>query len=150
MNNVVNLTGRYFVTVYGPDGAVKGKSESDNVVTTVGKEFIASFLKSAALAAATFTAKYIGVGTDTSAEAAAQTTLGTELARHTGTVSYTSGGILNVTATFPTGAAVGAVVEFGLLSSASNGTLLSRTVKAAAYNLTASDYIIVNYQMTFS
>lgn len=147
--NELKLTGRYYVKVYGPDG-LKAEWNDSNVVTTVGKEFIASFLKSAALAAATFTAKYIGVGTGTGAEAVGDTGLGTELARHTGTASYTSGAIYNITATFPTGAAVGAVVEFGLFSSSSAGTLLSRNVKASAYNLTSSDYVVVNYQLTFS
>lgn len=148
MNPIV-LKGRYFVTVYGPGGE-KERFEGDNVVTTVGKEFMASFLRSAALAAATFTAKYIALGTGSSAESVADTAMGTESARHTGTVSYTSGGIYNVTATFPTGAAVGAVIEFGLLSSASNGTLLSRNVKAAAYNVTANDYVVVNYALTLA
>jgi hypothetical protein len=147
--NSIKATGTYYVKVYGPEG-LKASWEGPNVVTTVGKEFIASFIKSAAAAAATFTAKYIAVGTGTGAEAAADTGMGTELARHTGTASYTSGAIYNVTATFPTGAAVGAVVEFGLLSSATAGTLLSRNVKAAAYNVTATDYIVVNYAMTFS
>ena len=147
--NSVKPVGRYYVSVYGPEG-LKASWDGPNVVTTVGKEMMASFLRSAALAASTFTAKYIAVGTGTGAEAAADTAMGTELARHTGTVSYTSGGIYNVTATFPTGAAVGAVVEFGLLSSSAAGTLLSRNVKSAAYNVTATDFIVVNYQMTLS
>jgi hypothetical protein len=146
----LKLTGRYFVSVYGPDGRLKEEAATDNVVVTHGKEFIASFLKSAALAAATNTAKYLAVGTGTGAESVSDTALGTELARHTGTVSYTSGGIYNVVATFPTGAAVGAVIEFGLLSSASAGTLLSRTVRSQAVNIGALDYVVVNYQMTFS
>jgi hypothetical protein len=146
----IKLTGRYFVSVYGPDGKLRARDESPNIVTTVGKEFMASFLKSAALAASTFTAKYVAIGTGSSAESAADTALATESARHTGTVSYTSGGIYNVTATFPTGAAVGAILEFGLLSSGTAGTLLSRSVKSAAYNLTSSDYIVVNYAMTLS
>lgn len=147
--NAVKPIGRYCVSVYGPEG-LKSSWEGPNVVTTVGKEFMASFLRSAALAASTFTAKYIGVGTGTGAEAVGDTALGTELARHTGTVSYTSGGIFNVTATFPTGVAVGAVIEFGLFSTATAGTLLSRNVKAAAYNVTATDFIVVNYAMTLS
>ncbi len=146
----MELHGEYYITVYGPDGKVRDRHCQPNVVTTVGKEFIASFLKSAALAASTFTAKYVGIGTGVGAEAAGDTTLGTELARQTGTVSYTSGGILNVLATFPTGAAVGAVIEFGLFSSGVAGTLLSRTLKSSAYNLGANDYIVVAYQMTFS
>ncbi len=146
----IELHGQYYVTVYGPDGLVKDRYTGPNVVTTVGKEFVSSFLKSAAAAAATFTAKYIAVGTGTGSESASDTSLGTELARQAGTASYTSGAIYNVTATFTTGAVVGAVVEFGLLSSSVNGTLLSRNVKSAAINLGASDFLVVNYQLTFS
>lgn len=150
MNDSIKLVGRYFVTVYGPDGKPKDSGEGPNVVTTVGKEQLASFLRSAAAAASTFTAKYIAVGTGTGGETAGDTAMGTESTRHTGTVSYTSGGIYNVTATFPTGAAVGAIVEFGLFNSNTAGTLMSRNVKSAAYNVTASDYIVVNYQLTFA
>ncbi len=146
----MELHGDYYITVYGHDGKVRDQHHQPNVVTTVGKEFIASFLKSAAGGALTFTGKYLAIGTGVGAEAAGDTTLGTELARQTGTVSYTSGGIYNVVATFATGAAVGAVIEFGLFTTATAGTLLSRTVKSAAYNLGASDYIVVAYQMTFS
>jgi hypothetical protein len=146
----IHVDGRYFVSVYGEDGKLKSHEEIPNLVTTNGKEFLASFLKSAAAAASTFTCKYLAVGTGSSAESAADTTLGTELARQTGTVSYTSGGIYNVTATFATGAAVGAVIEFGLLSSSTGGTLLSRTTRSGAYNLTSTDFIVVNYQLTFS
>lgn len=147
---MIKLLGRYYVTVYGPTGELKAELEGPNVVTTSGKDFIASLLKSAALAASTFTAKYVAVGTGSSAETVADTTLGTEVARHTGTVSYTSGGVYNVTATFPTGAAVGAIIEFGLLSSSTAGTLLSRQVKTTAVTVGASDFVVVNYAMTFS
>jgi len=145
----LKLSGRYFVTLYGPEGAVKEKREGDNVVTTVGKEFLASFLKSAAAAAATFTCKYIAIGTNSTGEAVGDTALGTESARHTGTVTYTSGGIYNVTATFAAGTGTGAIVEYGLLSSSANGTLFSRDTESVI-NKGASDTLTVNYQLTFS
>lgn len=145
----LELKGHYYVTLYGPDGSVKDHRWGQNVVTTVGKEFIASFLKSAALAASTFTAKYIAIGSDTTAEAAANTALGTELSRHTGTVSYTSGGIFEVTATFAAGSGTGAIAEYGLFSSASAGTLLSRDTESVI-NKGASDTLTVLYQLTLS
>jgi hypothetical protein len=145
----VTLKGRYFVRLYGPDGGLKDERVGDNVVTTVGKEFIASFLKSAALAASTFTAKYPAIGTDATAEAAANTGLGTEVSRHTGTVSYTSGGIYEVVATFATGSGTGAIVEYGLYSSSTGGTLLSRDVESAI-NKGANDTLTITYQLTFS
>ena len=54
---------------------------------------------------------------------------------------------------FPRAAPVELEVGSGkglFLSSASAGTLLSRNVKSAAYNVTATDYLVVNYQMTLS
>lgn len=143
------LKGRYFVTLYGPDGKVKDYREGDNVVTTVGKEFLASFLSSATAGAATFTAKYIAIGTGSTAEAAGDTALGTEVARSTGTASYLSGGIFQVTATFATGSGTGAIVEYGLFSSNSAGTLISRDTEAAI-NKGASDTLTAVYQMTLS
>lgn len=143
------LKGRYFVTLYGPDGAMKDYREGDNVVTTVGKEFIASFLKSAALAAATNTAKYIAIGTGSGAESASDTAMGTEVSRHTGTVTYTSGGIVEIRATFATGSGTGAIVEYGLLSSNANGTLISRDIESVITK-GANDTLTVVYQMTFS
>lgn len=144
-----SLKGKYFVTLYGPDGEIKDHRVGDNVVCTNGKEFLASFLKSAALAAATFTCKYIAIGTGTSAESAADTALGTEASRSTGTVSYVSNQIYQVTATFATGSGTGAIVEYGLFSSSSGGTLLSRDVETAV-NKGANDTLTVTYQLTIS
>lgn len=104
--------------------------EGDNVIATNGKEFLASFLYSAAVAASTFTCKYVALGTDATAEAAANTALGTELTRTTGTVSYVSNQMYQVTATFASGSGTGAIVEYGLLSSSTGGTLLSRDTES--------------------
>ncbi len=146
---MVEMQGRYFATLYGPDGAFKQSVCGHNVVTSVGKEFLASFLKSAALAAATFTAKYLAIGTDTTAESASDTAMNTEVSRHTGTVSYVSNQILQVTATFAAGSGTGAITEYGLFSSNTAGTMLSRDIEAVI-NKGASDTLTVVYQMTFS
>jgi hypothetical protein len=145
----VTLKGKWFVELYGPDGELKDKKEGHNVVCTNGKEFLASFLYSAAAAASTFTCKYIGIGTDSTAEAAAQTALGTESARHTGTVSYVSNQIYQVKATFGTGMGTGAIVEYGLFSSSTGGTMLSRDVEAAI-NKGANDSLTCTLQLTLS
>lgn len=145
----IELKGRYFVRLYGPDGALKQEASGENVVTTVGKEFIASFLMSSALAAATFTAKYIAIGSDSTAEAVGNTALGTELARQTATASYTSGGIYELVATFTTGTGTGSIYEYGLFSSSSAGTMLSRDTESLITK-GANDTLTVTYQMTFS
>ena len=143
------MKGEWFVTLYGPDGEVKDYRQGYNVVTTVGKEFLASFMYSAALAAATNTCKYIAIGTDATAEAAGNTILGTEVSRNTGTVTYLAGQIYQVTATFATGSGTGAIVEYGLLSSNSVGTLIARDTESVI-NKGASDTLTVVCQLTFS
>ena len=145
----VKMKGEWFVTLYGPDGQVKDRRQGFNVVTTVGKEFLASFLASACAAASTFTGRYIAVGTDSTAEAAANTALGVELSRHTGTVSYISGQIFQITATFAAGSGTGAIAEYGLFSSASAGTLIARDTESVI-NKGASDTLTVVAQLTIS
>lgn len=147
--SMLKLEGKYFVRLYGPDGTLKDYREGHNVVTTVGKEFMASYFYSGAIAASTFTAKYIAIGTDATAEAVGNTTLGTELSRHTGTAAYVSGAIYQISATFATGSGTGAIVEYGLLSSNTGGTLLSRDTEAVV-NKGANDTLTVTYQLTLS
>lgn len=149
MQETLTLKGRYFAYVYGPDGELKDSRAGNNVVCTNGKEWLASFMSSAAAAAATNTARYLAVGTDSTAEAASNTALGTEVARHTGTVSYVSGQIYQVTATFATGVAAGAIVEYGLFDSNSAGTMLSRDTEGVM-TVGASDTLTIIYQLTFS
>ena len=145
----VALKGRWKAVLRGPDGQVKQEIEGDNVVCTNGKEFLASFLSSAAAGAATFTMKYVGIGTDATAEAAANTALGTELARQTGTASYVSNQIYRVTATFAAGTGTGAIVEYGLFSSSTGGTLLNRDTESVV-NKAAGDTLTVQCDLTIS
>lgn len=141
----------YWKATLESGGVVREYTEGPNVICTNGKEFLASFLYSAAVAASTFTCKYVGIGTDATAEAAAQTALGGELARTTGTVSYVSNQMFVITATFPSGSGTGAIVEYGLFSSAATGsgssTMLSRTVQSTI-NKGASDSLTSVLQIT--
>jgi hypothetical protein len=140
------LDGYWTVYLHRGDQLVQ-KVEGHNVVTTAGKEFLASFLYSSAVAAATFTCKYVGIGTDATAEAIGNTALGTEAARTTGTVSYVTGGIFQVTATFTSGVGTGAIVEYGLLSAAAAGTLLSRDTESVI-NKGANDTLTTIVRIT--
>ena len=146
---VFKLSGKWKAELRGPDGQLKDVKIGSNVICTNGKEFLASFLQSAAAGASTFTMKYIGIGTDATAEAAANTALGVELARHTGTVSYVSNQIYQVKATFAAGTGTGAVVEYGLFSSSSAGTMLARDTESVI-NKGAADTLTVTAQITIS
>jgi hypothetical protein len=149
MSEKLSLSGRYMAKLYGPDGQLKQEVVGPNVVCTNGKEFRASFMYSAAVAASTFTMKYLAIGTGAGAEAEADTGLGTEVSRTTGTVSYVSNQIYQVTATFATGSGTGAITEYGLFSSNTGGTMLSRDLEDVI-NKGANDTLTVVYQLTIS
>ena len=149
MTNSLELQGQYYVRLYGPDGALKAERSGHNVVTTVGKEFLANFLKSAAAAASTFTGRYLAIGSDATAEAVGNTALGTELSRQSASATYTSGGIYELVATFATGSGTGSIYEYGLFSSLTAGTMLSRDTESLITK-GANDTLVVTYQLTFS
>lgn len=148
-NPVFRISGKWQAVLTDPSGNVKDSRAGSNVVCTNGKEFLANFLHSAALAPATFTMRYIAIGTDATAETAANTTLGIEAARHTGTVSYVSNQIYQVKATFGAGLGTGAIVEYGLFSSNAAGTMLARDTEAVI-NKGAGDTLTVTAQFTIS
>jgi hypothetical protein len=148
MAKSAQLTGRWYITLYGPDGAIKDQKQGQNVITTNGLDFLASFLHSA-VTAASFDMKHIAIGTDSTSEAASNTALGTESARTTGTVSYVSDAIYRVTATFGSGTGTGAIVEYGLFSSGTGGTMLSRDTESVV-NKGANDTLEVSTEITLS
>lgn len=149
MSHEAKVRGEWFITLYGPDGKIKEERRGFNVVTTVGKQAIGQFIASAANGATTFTGRYIAIGTDATAEAVGNTALGTELSRQTGTPTYVTGAIYQVTATFATGSGTGSIVEYGLFNSSTGGTLIARDTEPSI-SKGASDVLVVTAQMTIS
>jgi hypothetical protein len=152
-DGAIRLKGIYTAVLHSPDGhgnmVETDRRVGENIITTVGKSYLAFYLQSAACAAATFTMVYAAIGTDATGEAVGDTALGTEVARHTGTASYSANAIYEVVATFATGSGTGAITEYGILDTNTGGTLLSRDTESAI-NKGASDTLTVTYQLTFS
>lgn len=149
----VTLYGRWKIERHTPDAYGKmvlaEVREGINVITTVGKAALATYLASAAATAMTNTFKYMAIGTGTGAESAADTALGTEVSRHTGTVTYVSAAIYQVVATFAAGSGTGAITEYGLFNSNSVGTMFCRDLESAI-NKGASDTLTTTLQVTLS
>ena len=143
----VVIKGHWIAELTDESGKLKDRREGDNLVVTNGKEYLANFLASSVGAAAAWSMRYVAVGSDNTAAALANTALGTELARHTGTASYTSGAIYEVVATFDAGVGTGAIVEYGLFSANAGGTMLSRDIEDVI-NKGASDTLTVTAQVT--
>jgi hypothetical protein len=144
-----NLTpkGRIKFDLYDASGNLKETREINNVVVTVGKNYLATWLTAATQA--DYFMRYIGLGTGTNAANASDTTLQTELtSRVAGTLTPSSNVWQNV-ASFGPGVDTGAITESGIFSASSAGTMFARQT-FAVINKGAGDSLQVTWQVTFS
>jgi hypothetical protein len=117
----------------------------DNLVVTVGKNFVASRMNGTSPAVMS----HMAVGTGSTAAAVGNTALATEAARvalDSATVTTNS---ITYVATFPAGTGTGALVEAGILNASSAGTLLARTVFSAV-NKGSLDVLTITWTVTVS
>ena len=95
----------------------------DNLVVTAGKAYVADRMKNNSS-----TMSHMAIGSGTTAAAAGNTALGTELGRVSLTSTTVSSNVVTYVATFAAGTGTGAVTEAGILTASSGGTMLCRTV----------------------
>lgn len=147
MEDKLKVTGRINFKLFGADGKLKDEREINNVVVTVGKNYLATWLTAATQA--DYFMRYIGLGTGTNAANASDTTLQTELSsRVAGTLTPSSNVWQNV-ASFGPGVDTGAITESGIFSASSAGTMFARQT-FAVINKGAGDSLQVTWQITFS
>lgn len=138
--------GRLYVTVIRPDGSTKHMGlVSTRVVTTAGVNAIVdAFQNSVELE----NFKYHGMGTGNTAEAVGDTALVTEVeSRATGTTTEGASANIYRTVGTITATTTRAIVEHGVFSASSSGTLLDRSV-FSAINLASGDSIQFTYELT--
>jgi len=144
---LIKATGHIKFDLFDADGNLKETREINNVVVTVGKNFLATWLTAATQS--DFFMRYIALGTGTNAANASDTTLQTELStRVAGTLTPSSNVWQNV-ASFGPGVNTGAITESGIFSASSAGTMLARQT-FAVINKGAGDTLQVTWQVTFS
>lgn len=144
-NEQLKATGSLRVVVTGADGQVKSEVDLKNLVVTVGKNFVASRM----VGTASNIMSHMAIGSGTTAAAAGDTALGSELGRVALGSGTATTNVVTYTATFPAGTGTGAVTEAGILNAASAGTLLCRTV-FSVINKGASDAMSVTWTVTIS
>lgn len=149
----IKATGRLKIEVFAEDGSLR-HSEVNNLVVTVGKNFIAARMKDATVAAMSHMA--IGDGSSATpgtatAAALADTALGNELARVALGSTTVTGNEVQYSATFGPNVPVSAaqIVEAGIFNSAAGGTMLARTTFAVV-NKTATDTMTITWTVTVS
>ena len=140
INDQLQLTGH--LQIHINDELVR---DIDNLVVTAGKNFVASRI----VGTSSGVMSHMAIGSGTSAAAAGNTALGTELGRVSLTSGTASSAVVTYVATFAAGTGTGAVTEAGLLNASSGGTLLCRTVFSVV-NKGANDSMTVTWTVTVS
>lgn len=141
------IKGSLVLTLKHKDGSVEVRRK-DNLILNVGFDFIANAIGNANSRPAVI--GYTAVGTGTTAVAASQTSLVTELARKAATYSHTTGTkVFSFTTYFAAGEATGAITEAGVCNASSGGIFLDR-VTFAVINKAADDELTTNFQFTLS
>lgn len=144
-HETIKPTGMLRVVVIGPDGKVKTDETFKNLVVNVGKDFVASRM----VAASATVMSDMAIGSGTTAPAAGDTTLQSELGRVTLASASATGAVVTYTASFPAGTGTGAVTEAGIFNAAVAGTMLCRTVFSVV-NKGANDSMSVTWTVTVS
>ena len=140
----LKITGAVEITLFDKNGDVKDTRSIKNLVVTTGKEFIAARMVGTPTAMS-----HMALGSNNTAADAGDTALGAELGRVSLASAAASGAVVTYTASFPAGTATGGVVEAGVFSASSSGTMLCRTVFAVV-NKGADDAINVTWAITVS
>lgn len=137
--------GHYVIELVGPDGVVKERREVDNLVVTTGRNFIADRMLGTTFAAMS----HMAAGSNATAPALGDTTLGTELGRVALGTATRSTNVNTYTATFGAGIATGTIAEVGILNNSSGGTLLGRATFSGIVK-GGADILNVTYTVTVS
>lgn len=141
----VKAIGKVRIEIYGPDGRLKSCDTVPNLVVTVGLQHIADQMSDQGNAAMT----HMAVGTGTTAAAASDTALVTELDRNVLDSTTQSGAGVIYVAAWAAGDGTGALTEAGIFNQASGGVMLCRTVFSVK-NKGAGDSMTLTWTITFS
>lgn len=143
----LKATGRIKFDLFDASGNLKESREINNVVVTVGKNFLALWLTAATQA--DYFMRYIGLGTGVTAASASDTALQSELATRVAGSLTNSTNVWQNQATFGPGVNTGAITEAGIFSASSAGTMFARQT-FGVITKNAGDTLQVTWQVTFS
>lgn len=124
------------------DGVVKEKRTVKNLVVTTGKNWIVGRMTGAD----TSEMSHMAIGTGTTSQLIANTSLQTEIAR----LLFSEASLNNYitySATFPAGTGIGAITEAGIFNAASAGIMLCRTTFAPV-NKDVLDTLSITWALT--
>lgn len=144
---MIGARGDWAFTIFRGNGDVESVSRK-NLIVNVGYDFICDSIGLASGRPGVMS--YIAVGTGTTAPAAAQTALVTEISRLSATYSHTAGTkTFKIATTFAPGVGTGAITEAAILNASTAGIMLNR-VSFPVINKGAADTIVAEFTFTLS
>jgi hypothetical protein len=146
MSNEIGIKGTARLVLRDELGRVKQVEEVENLITTAGRNAIVERLDSSP---ATGQPTHMAIGTGTTAAAAGDTTLETELDRNALSSNTASSNVLTMVGNWAAGDGTGAITEAGVLNNSSGGTLYSRAV-FSVINKGASDTLAITWTYTLT
>lgn len=145
MKDSLKLTGAVSLVLRDKDGNVKQTKEAKNLIVDTGLNFICDRMKDDETAMT-----HMALGSGTTAAAAGDTALGSQLGSR---VSLTSSTVTDnqivYVCSFPAGSGTGAVTESGIFNAASAGTMLCRVVFSEV-NKSADDTLQITWTISLS
>lgn len=144
LNEKLKVTGALRVVIRDEAGAIKEEFKTENLVVTTGLNFIADRMVNNSTAMS-----HMAIGSDGTAAAAGNTTLGTELGRVALTSSTPSTNTVEYEATFGASVGTGGVEEAAIFNASSAGDMLCRTVFSVV-NKGAADSMTITWTITIS
>jgi len=118
--------------------------ETNNLVVTAGKEWVADRMNNA-----NTVMTHMAVGTGTTAAAAGDTALGTQLDRNALTSTTVTNNTIEYACTWAAGDGTGAITEAGIFDASTGGDMLARTVFSVV-NKGAADSMTITWTITVS
>jgi len=143
----MKATGKVDIIIRDSEGRIKDERHISNLVVDTGLDFIASRMAGTSEAVMS----HMEVGTDNTAAAAGDASLGAAVAasRTVLTSTTVTDNAVAYVATFGAGVGGGALTEAGIFNDPSAGTMLCRTVYSVV-NKGASDSMTITWTITIS
>ena len=121
--------------------------ETDNMVVTAGKEWVADRMSDASTVMT-----HMGIGTGNTAAVIGDTDLETVIGARLGLTTSggtVAGAVITYACSYPSGAHTGAITEAGIFTAVTSGTMLARTVFTVV-NKGALDSMTISWAVTIS
>ena len=133
------------IVVRGPDRNIKDEKKVENLIVDTGLDFIASRMSGTS----ENVMSHMAVGTGSTAAAAADTALGTELDRNALTSTTVTDNAIAFVCSWAAGDGTGSLTEAGLFNASSARTMLCRTVFGTVTKA-ADDSMTITWTITVS